>query len=192
MFSLTQVLVLSRLGQPDWGVLGATYLGYWLAGLSLLSVGMFASSLTQSATIAFVLGAILCAIPVLIGQYFRGFIGVERFGFDWNLRDFTLGLIPLANVVYFLALMVFMLYLNLIVISKRHWSRGQMGSIAGQFLIRSIALAVSLVAIVFLCNTAVSSLWSRADLTSEKLYTCLLYTSPSPRDRTRSRMPSSA
>src|SRR5665811_2515930 len=26
----------------------------------------------------------------------------------------------------------------------------------------------------------------------EELYTCLLYTSPSPRDRTRSRMPSSA
>ena len=26
----------------------------------------------------------------------------------------------------------------------------------------------------------------------EKAYTCLLYTSPSPRDRTRSRMPSSA
>ena len=27
---------------------------------------------------------------------------------------------------------------------------------------------------------------------SRRLYTCLLYTSPSPRDRTRSRMPSSA
>ena len=27
---------------------------------------------------------------------------------------------------------------------------------------------------------------------AEKAYTCLLYTSPSPRDRTRSRMPSSA
>ena len=29
-------------------------------------------------------------------------------------------------------------------------------------------------------------------LQSEMLYVCLLYTSPSPRDRTRSRMPSSA
>ena len=29
-------------------------------------------------------------------------------------------------------------------------------------------------------------------LPHEPLYTCLLYTSPSPRDRTRSRMPSSA
>jgi len=31
-----------------------------------------------------------------------------------------------------------------------------------------------------------------SDWQSEATYTCLLYTSPSPRDRTRSRMPSSA
>ena len=31
-----------------------------------------------------------------------------------------------------------------------------------------------------------------ATLVSYSVYTCLLYTSPSPRDRTRSRMPSSA
>ena len=30
------------------------------------------------------------------------------------------------------------------------------------------------------------------DLVQEKIISCLLYTSPSPRDRTRSRMPSSA
>ena len=30
------------------------------------------------------------------------------------------------------------------------------------------------------------------ELVKERLYGCLLYTSPSPRDRTRSRMPSSA
>ena len=31
-----------------------------------------------------------------------------------------------------------------------------------------------------------------SDAVAETYYTCLLYTSPSPRDRTRSRMPSSA
>ena len=36
------------------------------------------------------------------------------------------------------------------------------------------------------------SLKSLAEPGTEKLYRCLLYTSPSPRDRTRSRMPSSA
>lgn len=171
LFSLTQVAVLEILGNPDWGVLIATYVGYWLAGLSLLAVGMFASSLTGSATVAFVLGAILCAVPVLIGYYFSGFVGIERFGFEWNLRDFTLGLIPLGNVVYFLSLTGLMLYLNLIVISKRHWSRGQQVSLGGQYFIRAVSLAVTLVSLGFLCNTAISSLWSRADLTSEKLYT---------------------
>ena len=33
---------------------------------------------------------------------------------------------------------------------------------------------------------------SEAELSNRRLYCCLLYTSPSPRDRTRSRMPSSA
>jgi ABC-2 type transport system permease protein len=132
---------------------------------------MFASSLTKSATVAFVVGAILCSIPVLIGQYFRGFVVIERLGFDWNLRDFTLGLIPLSNVIYFLSLTVLMLYLNLIVISKRHWVSGQNFSLGVQYFVRTVALAVILVSFGFLCNTAVSSLWTRADLTSEKLYT---------------------
>ncbi|MDG1872366.1 MAG: Gldg family protein [Mariniblastus sp.] len=171
VFSLTQVIVLEILGNPDWGVLATTYFGYWLAGLALLAVGMFASSLTGSATVAFVLGAMFCSVPVLTGYYFRGFVGLERFGFDWNLRDFTLGLIPLGNAVYFVALTIFMLYLNLIVISKRHWNRGQQVSIGVQFFVRAVSLGVALAAFGFLCNTAISSLWARADLTNERLYT---------------------
>ncbi len=176
LFSTSQLVVLQLIGDPDWGVIFTTYLGYWLAGLALLSIGMFASSLTRSATVAFVLGALFCAIPVLIGYYFRGVVWVdwirlERLGFDWNLRDFTIGLIPLGNVVYFLSLTVLMLYLNLIVISRRHWYRGQQLSLGSQYFIRAVSLAVALFAFVFLCNTAVSSLWTRADLTSERLFT---------------------
>jgi len=170
LFSMTQLIVLAIIGVPDWGVVFSTYVGYWLAGLALLSIGMFASSLTGSATVAFVLGAVFCAIPVLIGQYFRGLVGLERLGIEWNLREFTIGLIPLANVVYFVALTVFMLYLNLIVISRRHWHRGQQLSLGTQFLIRAVSLAVALIGFGYLCNTAVSGLWTRADLTAERLY----------------------
>lgn len=169
-FSLFQLIKLAQIGNPDWGVIAATYTGYWFAGFALLAIGMFASSLTQSATIAFVLGALLCAVPVLIGQYFRGFIGIERLGFEWNLRDFTLGLIPLSSVLYFVALAVFMLYLNLIVISRRHWSRGQHFTKAPHFLVRVLSLGVALISLGYLANNALSSLWTRADLTAEKLY----------------------
>ena len=170
LFSMTQLIPLAIIGDPDWGVVTTTYLGYWLAGLALLAIGTFASSLTQSATIAFVLGALLCSIPVLIGSYFRGAVWLERFGIDWNLQDFTIGLIPLTNVIYFLLLTLVMLYLNLVVISHRHWSRGNQVSLGGHFLVRVIALAVACIAAVLLCS-GLSSLWTQADLTAENLYT---------------------
>ena len=171
LFSMTQLIVLALVGSPDWGVIATTYVGYWLAGLALLAVGMFASSLTGSSSVAFVLGALFCAVPVLIGTYFRGFTGIERLGFEWNLRDFTLGLIPLTNAIYFVSLTLLMLYLNLVVIGERHWRRGEQSSLVTQFAIRAASLAVGLLAFNYLCGNAVSSTWSRADLTNEKLYT---------------------
>ena len=47
----------------------------------------------------------------------------------------------------------------------------------------------------FSTNTTVNVTWDSGSLSNETIsnvYICLLYTSPSPRDRTRSRMPSSA
>ena len=44
---------------------------------------------------------------------------------------------------------------------------------------------VGLITLTFQCTASMLQPWIG-------LYTCLLYTSPSPRDRTRSRMPSSA
>ena len=190
LFSMTQLVALNFIGNPDWGVIGSTYFGYWLAGLALLSIGMFASSLTSSVPVAFVLGALFCSIPIflgdllgylpkLIGQIlpesvaaaFPTTLGTEQLGMDWNLQDFTLGLIPLSNVIYFLSIIALMLYLNLVVISRRLWSRGQHVSLGGQFAIRIVSLAIALLAFNFIINRASSSLMTRLDLTAEKLYT---------------------
>lgn len=198
LFSFTQLIALNALGSPDWGVIVSTYFGYWLAGLALLSIGMFASSLTESTTVAFVLGALLCAIPVLIGSYLQGTIDFgswfgwnkppvegeaaaaaansvaafrpEVLSVQWNLHDFTTGLIPLSNVVYFLSVIVFMLYLNLVVISRRHWSRGQQATLAGQFGVRIVSLAIGLIALNYIVGGLSSSAPSQLDLTREKLF----------------------
>jgi ABC-2 type transport system permease protein len=169
-FSLFQLVVLASIGSPDWGVIASTYVGYWFAGMALLAVGMFASSLTRSSTIAFVLGALFASIPVLIGHYFQGVIGLERLGFDWNLRDFNIGLVSFSSVLYFVSLTVIMLYLNLIVISHRHWNRGQNLSHAPHYFIRVCSMVAALISLGYLVNTSTASQSLRADLTSERLY----------------------
>ena len=170
LFSATTLLALWRLGSPDWGVIGATYFGYWLAGVALAAIGMFASSLTNSTTVAFVTGAILCAIPVLIGYVMEGNRNFEAYGVGGQLRDFTLGLISLPGVVYFLSITVFMLYLNHVVIGKRHWSRGRQVTLSGHFTARVLALGVGLVALNILASTSSAMFNNRVDLTSENLF----------------------
>ena len=55
-----------------------------------------------------------------------------------------------------------------------------------------VGMALDLKALANGVNTAVMPNFTFDDTNNYVLNTCLLYTSPSPRDRTRSRMPSSA
>ena len=167
LFSLAHVFVLSYYGDPDLGVVFTTYLGYWLAGAALVAVGMFASVLTGSVTVAFVLGAAFCAIPVFAGMI-PGLDWLRELSVIERLRDFTLGVIPLQGVIYFVSLAAFALYLNAVMIARRHWAGGQRGTSMGwQFVTRAAALAVALICV----NYIVSLGNARADMTAEKLFT---------------------
>ncbi len=177
-FSLSHVVVLFMLGSPDVGQLFANYLGYWCAGAALLSAGMFASILTNSTPVAFVIGAVLCAIPVFsdrIGSILPDFIGrhlsgnrlFQNMGLSEQLRDFGLGMIPLSGLLYFASICIFMLYLNLVMAARRHWAGGTKGRQMGwQFAVRALCLAVVLISV----NVVFANWNIRTDVTSEKLY----------------------
>ena len=170
LFSTTLLIALGALGNPDWGIIGTTYLGYWLSGAALISVGMFASSLTGSTTVAFILGAIFCAIPVL-GSYISDSLGFNRYSIGWHLTDFTIGQISLVSIVYYLGLTVVMLYLNMVVISRRHWNRGEEGNIGWMFIVRAIALAIAAFSIFHIVDNSTLTSRAQLDLTEEKLFT---------------------
>jgi hypothetical protein len=90
------------LGRPDAGLIFSTYLGYWLMGAALLALGMLASLLTDNLTIAFILGAILCAVPVFIdhaGAILSGRLQllVESFSFRQQFLDLSSGVISLSR-----------------------------------------------------------------------------------------------
>jgi len=237
-FSGFNLFVLEKYADPDWGLLFTTYVGYWLAGGTLLAAGMFASVLTNSMTVAFVLGVVVCIVPVFgdrlaffaveavpyvwvlgialmivaaliqfllstpnrasiftlggIGGFFclsslvwfsvkasGGKIefapaDFAAFGLTEQLRDFGLGLITLTSLVYFVSLTSFLLYLNSVLIGKRHWSGGREGATMGmQFVVRSVSLAVALISLNLLAVKLTESAWLpvNIDVTTEKLFT---------------------
>ena len=188
-FSLTQLIVLGYYADPDWGLLLTTYFGYWLAGSTLISLGMFASVLTSSVTVAFVLGAAICAVPIFIGDLATSRPAIESptFGdtmtdlfnsfcsemsLGERLNEFAIGVVPFSGIVYFLSLIIFSLYLNAVFISRRHWVSDQQGlPVGGHFAVRIVCLLVALLAGNSVVTTASEALGLRFDMTGEKLYT---------------------
>lgn len=67
LFCMAHLVELSFLGNPDPGLMFATFVGYWLMGAQFIAVGVLASMLTSNLTVAFVFGALGCAALVFSG-----------------------------------------------------------------------------------------------------------------------------
>ena len=169
LFSTTHIYILTDLGDPDWGLLTSTYFGYWLAGCAMLAGGMLASMLTTSMTVAFVLGIAICGVPVFL-DYAAAFLGarevVESLSLSQKFQDFGMGIVPFDGVLYFVSLTVVLLYLNLVVMSKRLWASGKQLETGTQYGIRTVSLGVLVTCItIWVGSSAI-----RFDWTKEKLF----------------------
>jgi ABC-2 type transport system permease protein len=172
VLSLSHLIVLYWLGNPDLGLVLANYFGYWLVGAAFVSLGMLASLLTPGATIAFILGAVFCSLFVYLGPILGVFgQAVEDRVFSltvWkSFDDFAGGVTSLSGLVYFVSVTATILYLNVVLISRRHWPRRVDGYRMGfHHAVRAVAVVVAVVAF----NVLVVRLGVRADLTAENLH----------------------
>src|SRR5579864_4247326 len=169
LFSLTNVIILKFLGNPDIGVMIGTYLGYWFLGGALVAVAMAASQLTSSQTVAFILGAIFCAVPVFLnsagsiaGGRLQGWL--EGLGVSASFYDLSSGVASLRSILYFISLAGVFLYVNLILLARRHLEKGEQMVHLG---LRMLSLMVIGVALGVLANRV----GGRVDLTQERLHT---------------------
>jgi ABC-2 type transport system permease protein len=167
-FTFPLVIALTWLGEPDPGAVLATYTGYWLSGAAMLAVGMFASSLTNSSTVAFVLAAIMTSFFVFIDQLMalRSLLegaGIrEPLGVSGYLHQFSTGVIPLGGVLYFASITALFLYLNAVMIARRHWQGSPDGTSLGlQYFVRALSLAVVVVSLSYVTSV----IGSQIDLT---------------------------
>ena len=170
--ALSYVFVLFYLGSPDLGLMFGNYAGYWFMGAALIAVGMLASLLTRNATIGFILGALFCAALIVIGPAAGAVApGLERalqaLVMGTYFEDFARGVISLTAVTYFIAVAAAFLYLNVLVLSRRHWpARADGYPMWAHHAVRALAVVVALMSF----GVVVSRAGVRVDVTAEQLH----------------------
>ena len=172
LFSLSHVAVLLWLGSPDPGLTITTYFGYWLVGSTLLALVMLASLLTDNLTVAFIVGALFCAVPVFIDRAsaistFNFARTLESLSVVEQFRDLAGGVVTLSAVTYFCGLAVAGIYLNVVLLGRKHWATGPRAPrMALHVALRGVALA----AIAGSLTMLASQVRFRFDATSEQIH----------------------
>lgn len=172
VFSLSHLVVLTFLGSPDAGMMAATYLGYWLMGAALLTLGLLASQLTDNLTVAFIVGGILCAVPVFLfhaGALLAGRAQriSEQLSVIEQFRDLSTGIITGSALVYFLSLAAGVLYVCVKLAGRRRWPSAPGSPKLG---IHVLVRALAVMAIVGAVTMLAGRLTGRADVTSEQIH----------------------
>jgi ABC-2 type transport system permease protein len=150
-FSSLNVFWLALWGDPDWGLLLANYVGFWIIGVLMLAIGMVASVMSSNLTVAFVFGVLL-NLPVVGLSYIvsalPGRLGtaLSQFGVGEVLQDFSHGVIDLADVLYVALATIVALYLCVVLVGRRHWFSGSDARFLGTtVLVLLLAVAVEVV-----------------------------------------------
>jgi ABC-2 type transport system permease protein len=112
---------------PDFGLIVASYIGMFLLGATFISVGLFASSLSENQIISAVISFSLLLFFLVIGTA-SSYVGNYKAGeflrylsVSGHIDSFLQGVIRLRDVVYYLSFTGFMLFLTDRVLESRRW-----------------------------------------------------------------------
>ena len=123
-------ITVNYLGDPDNGVILASYLGSLLMAGAFLAIGSCISALTRNQVIAFVVSGVVCLGFILSGfplvlEFVSAFApaiivdAVRSFSFLTHFQAISKGVVQAGDVVYFTSLIVFWLFVNAVTIQWR-------------------------------------------------------------------------
>ena len=128
--TFTEWITVGYLGNPDHGVIFASYLGSLLMAGGFLAIGACISAVTKNQVIAFVLSLAVCLLFILSG--FPGVINVvsavapeavvdavRSFSFLTHFNGITRGVIQFRDLLFFTSLIAFFLYANAVIVALK-------------------------------------------------------------------------
>lgn len=123
-------ITVNYLGNPDNGVIAASYVGSFLMAGAFLSIGSAISAVTKNQVIAFIVAATLCFLLVMSGLelvqgFFRGWApafivqAIASMSFLNHFDQITKGVITLPSLLFYFSLIMFFLFATVIVVEQR-------------------------------------------------------------------------
>ena len=120
-------LTVNYLGQPDNGVILASYLGSLLLAGGYLAIGAAVSALTKNQVISFILSVVVCLFLILAGfppiinlleNWARPWLvdAVTSFSVITHFNGFQRGVLDSRDVIFFFSVMVFSLFTTSVIL----------------------------------------------------------------------------
>lgn len=125
-FTLVLPITLFIIGSPDTGEIVSGYIGALLLGGAYVSIGIFASSLSNNQVISFILGVIFSFVLFFLGRplFITGLPNTIASFFSYmsmgsHYESMVRGLIDSRDVIYYLSVIFIFLYMAYYVLEKR-------------------------------------------------------------------------
>lgn len=130
--TLIYVISLWKLGDPvgsiDMGSTWGSYIGLLFLGIAFVSISMFASSITNSQIVAFLLGALFCFLFHFGFEFIYSFeifgswnMVIKSMGIEHHYLAISKGVVDSRDLVYFITLTFIFLLGTRIVLLSRKW-----------------------------------------------------------------------
>ncbi|NLB81814.1 MAG: ABC transporter permease [Clostridiaceae bacterium] len=126
--TLLYPLILLLYGNPLFFPILAHYLGFFFLGCSLIAIGVFVSSTTESQITAAIITFVILLFIQLSGMITSLFNNaIIKKVIDWlsvmrRYNEFTTGILSLSSVVFFVSFASVFIFLTIQTIEKRRWS----------------------------------------------------------------------
>jgi ABC-2 type transport system permease protein len=128
LLSISIPITIAFLGHPDMGQIVAEYVGALLLGAAYLAIGLWVSSMTENQIVAFIVGVVVTFLLFIIGNPFITMVApsflVPLFtfaGLGNHFESISRGVIDSRDIVYYLSVIGFFLFLNVCSLGSRKW-----------------------------------------------------------------------
>jgi len=112
----------------DWGPVITSYLGAILLGAAFLAIGIWVSTLSDNQIIAFILGVSASFVLMIVGErivtaFLPSWLSqvAEYLGLNTHFNSIARGVIDSRDIVYYISIIGFFLYLAIRSIESRKW-----------------------------------------------------------------------